>query len=122
MYLGHLLELLGRLKRALRMEHRLTIEELLQLAEAIFDYGLTIQAYEKWSALPPPYIIVEISELALRFRKTPKAIKDTFLLLRAMGRAEPLDCQGHWKLKLAGILSGREDVGAAYIMALAKIP
>jgi hypothetical protein len=105
--------LLGLLKRTLRMERRLTIEELLLLAEAVVKYGLTIQAHEKWSAPPPPHIIVEIPELALQFRKTPQAIKDTLLLLRAMDRAEPLDCHGHWKLKLAGALSGREDVRAA---------
>jgi hypothetical protein len=108
-----LTRVLGHLKRALRMEQRPTIEQLLQLAEAIFDYGLTIQAYEKWSGSPPPYIIVEIPELALQFRKTPKTIKDTLLLLRVMGRAEPLDCHEHWKLKLADTPSSRKDERAA---------
>jgi len=104
--------LVGLFKHVVR-ERRLNIEELLLLAEAIFDYGLTIRASEKWSALPPPYIIVEIPELVLRLRKTPQAIKDTLLLLRAEGLAEPLDCNGHWKLNLAGALSDHEDVGAA---------
>ena len=94
-------------------ERRLTIEGLLQLAEAIFDYGLTIQASEQWSALPPPYIIIAIPELTVRFRETPQAINDTLLLLRAMGLCEPLDCHGHWKLKLTGALRGHEDVEAA---------
>jgi hypothetical protein len=94
-------------------EQRLTIEEVLQLAEAIFDYGLTIQASEQWSGLPPPYVIITIPELAARFRKTPQGIDDTLLLLRAMGRSEPLDCHGHWKLKLTGALSGHKDAGAA---------
>ena len=40
----HWRRLVGLFKRALRTEQRLTIEELLQLAEAIFDYGLVIQA------------------------------------------------------------------------------
>jgi len=103
----------GFLKRALRMEKGPTIEELLQLAEAIFDYGLTIQAHEKWSAFPPPYIIIEVPELALQFTKTPQAIKDTLLLLRAMGRAEPLDRREHWKLKLADAPTSSKDERAA---------
>jgi hypothetical protein len=40
---------------------------------------------------------------AVRFRKTPQGIIDTLLLLRAMGRAEPLDCHGYWKLKLTDL-------------------
>ena len=95
------------LKRTLRMKQRLTIQELLLLAEATVNYGLTIQASEKWSALPPPYVIITIPELAFRFTKTPPAINDILLLLRAMGRAEPLDCHGHWKLKLTDIASSR---------------
>jgi hypothetical protein len=91
-------------------EQRLTIQALLLLAEASVNYGLTIQASEPWSRLPPPYVIIAIPELAVRFRKTPQAMNDTLLLLRAMGRAEPLDCHEHWKLKLTG---GREDVEAA---------
>jgi hypothetical protein len=94
-------------------EQRLNIQGLLVLAEAIFNYGLTIQASVQWSGVPPPYVIITISELAVRFRKTPQAINDTLLLLRAMGRAEPLDCHGHWKLKLTGALTGRGEVGAA---------
>src|SRR5882762_2963435 len=113
MFRVQLRQVFGFLKRALRMEQRLTVEELIQLAEAIFDYGLTIQAHEKWSALPPPYIIFEIPELAFRFRKPPQAIKDTLLLLRAMGRAEPLDCREHWKVKLADIANSRKYERAA---------
>jgi len=101
------------LKRTLRMEQRLTIQELLLLAEATVDYGLTIQASETWSALPPPYVIITIPELAFRFTKTPQAINDILLLLRAMGRAEPLDCHGHWKLKLADFASSRKSERAA---------
>jgi|HubBroStandDraft_1064217.scaffolds.fasta_scaffold06132_9 hypothetical protein len=101
---------IGLLKRVpqiarTQMERRLNIEELLLLAEAVFDSGLEIRASEKWSAIPPPCIIVEIPELALRLRKTPQAIKDALLLLRAEGLAEPLDCHGHWKLRLEGDLS-----------------
>jgi hypothetical protein len=48
MYRDHLRRVIGHLKRALRMEQRLTVEEfyqLLQLSEAIIDYGRMIQAY-----------------------------------------------------------------------------
>jgi hypothetical protein len=44
--------MLGHLKRALRMEQRLTLEEFyqqLQLSEAIIDYGRMIQAYYHFS-------------------------------------------------------------------------
>ena len=113
MFRGQLRQVFGHLKRALRMKQRPTIDELLQLAQAIFDYGLAIQASEKWSALPPPYLIVEIPELALRLGKPPQAIKDTLLLLRAMGRAEPLDRREHWKVKLADTPSSSEYERAA---------
>jgi hypothetical protein len=104
---------LRSLRRALRMEQRLTIDELLPLAEAIFDYGLKIQGHENWSGPPPLYLIVSIPELALQFRKTPQDIIDTLLLLRAMDRAEPLDRQGHWKLRLADAPGRRKDEVAA---------
>lgn len=99
---GYWRRLVRLFKRTVRVERRLNIEELLLLAEAIFDYGLKIRASEKWSALPPPYIIIEVPELVQRLRKTPQAIQDAFLLLRAAGFAELLDCHGHWKLNLAG--------------------
>ena len=93
--------LVDALRRILRVEERrLTPEELRQLAEAILDYGRMI-AHEELSALPPPYVIVEIHESARRFRETPQTIKDALLLLNDMGRAEPADRGGHWKLKLA---------------------
>ena len=104
---------LGFFKRALRMERRLSIEELLPLVESILEYGLTIQAHENWSSLPPPYTIVEISELALHFRRTREEIKDALLLIRASGRGEPLDCRGRWKMKLTDTPDEREDERAA---------
>jgi hypothetical protein len=105
---------IDRLKRALRKDQQLTVAEfnqLLQLAKAILDYGRMIQAYRESSV---PYVIVEIPELALRFRETPRTIKDALLLLEEKGLADPVELPGCWKLKLAGtLLSGREDVGAA---------
>jgi hypothetical protein len=97
------------LKRALGKDQRLTVEEfnqLLQLSEAIIDHGRMIHAYCGFTV---PSVIVEIPELACRFRETPQAIEDALLLLKDMGRAEPTHLYGCWKLQLAGILvSGRE--------------
>src|ERR1035438_7320991 len=103
-------ELIDALRRVLRVEERrLNPEELRQLAEAIIDYGRMI-AYEELSALTPPYVIVEIPELARRFRETTQTIKDAIQLLNDGGRAEPADRGGHWKLKLAGLsAAGREE-------------
>jgi|HubBroStandDraft_1064217.scaffolds.fasta_scaffold03622_9 hypothetical protein len=101
--------LLGRLKRTLRLERRLTLEEfyeLLQLCEAIIDYGRMIQEYHGSAA---PYSIVEIPELASRFRESPRTITDALALLGGMGRAEPCDPRGCWKLRLADNPRSEED-------------
>jgi len=107
MYRKHLQRLVTHLKRALRMERRLTVEEfyqLLQLSETIVDYGRMIQAHCAYSA---PFVIVEIPELANRFRETPQTIKDALLLLRDIGCAESTSLNGCWRLQLAGtLLSG----------------
>lgn len=109
MYREHLQRLIGLLKRTLRVERRLTLEEcyqLLQLAEALIEYGRMIQAHLGHSA---PYVIVEIPELALRFRETTEAIKDALRLLREMGRAEPLRVRGCWRVQLTDpLLSGHK--------------
>jgi hypothetical protein len=114
MYWEHVRRMIGHLKRALRMEDRLTVEEfyqLLQLSEAIIDYGRMIQADCGYSV---PYVIVEVPELAHRFRETPRTIKDALLLLSDMGRAESAHLYGCWKLQLAStLLSGREGSRSA---------
>ena len=113
-YLEHVRQVIVHLKRALRMEHRLTVEEfyqLLQLSEAIIDYGRMIRTYCGYSV---PYLIVEVPELARRFRETPRTIKDALALLRDMGRAESAHPYGYWKLQLANtLLSGHEAVHSA---------
>jgi len=115
--------MIGHLKRAMRKKQRLTVEEFsqrLQLSEAIVDYGRMIQAFYHRSA---PEVIVEIPEMACRFRETPRTIKDALRLLRDMGRAEPADLDGCWKLQLAPTLpSGREglSLGDASLPHLGK--
>jgi len=113
-YREHIRRMIGHLKRALRMEHRLTVEEfyqLLHLSEAIIDYGRMIQTYCGYSV---PYVIVEVPELASRFRETPRTIKDALLLLSDMGQAESAHLHGCWKLQLAStLLSGREGSRSA---------
>jgi hypothetical protein len=111
--LGMQLELrqvLQHLKRALRIEPQLPAEEesqLLELSAAIIDFGRLTQAYFRY---PGPEVIVEIEELANRFRETPQTVKDALLRLEHIGRAEPTDRRGTWKLQLAGALpnDGRE--------------
>jgi len=105
-------ELVDVLRRALRMEQPLAHEELRQLAEEIIDYGRMI-AHEGFSALTPPYVIVEIPELVRRFKKTTQTIKDALLLLNDMGRAEPAYRGAYWKLKLAGTFRRRSRGGDA---------
>jgi|SRR5580658_2093058 hypothetical protein len=91
--------LIGALKRALRIEQRLTLEEsyqVLQVADAIFDYGRMRQEYYGFSK---PYVIVEIPELALSFSETLQTVTDALLLLEGMGRAEPGHSPRLWRLK-----------------------
>jgi hypothetical protein len=104
-------EQLGRVsdhvKRALRKDRRLTAEEfnqLLQLSEAIIDYGRMIQEHRRRSV---PNVILEITELANRFRETPQTIKDALLLLRDIGCAQPAGLDGCWKLQLGRCSSQR---------------
>jgi hypothetical protein len=94
-------------KRALRKDRRLTVEEfnqLLQLSEAIIDYGRMIKEHRRYSV---PNVILEITELANRFRETPQTIKDALLLLRDTGCAEPADLDGCWRLQLCRCSSPR---------------
>src|SRR5580692_10263822 len=95
--------LLRRIRRALRIEQRFTLEEsyqLLELSEGIIDHARMHQSYYK---SPVPNVMVEIKELAFRLRETPEAIEDALRLLQVMGRAEPYNRYGRWKLHLTKI-------------------
>jgi hypothetical protein len=110
-YRDYLRQLLCHLKWALRIEQRVTIEEfyqILHLAETIIDYGRMIQEYHRRSV---PNVIVEVSELARRFRETPQTIKNALLLLKDMRRANPAHLDGCWELQLTE--DNRGDLGAA---------
>jgi hypothetical protein len=115
MYREHLRSLFGALKRVLRTDQRLTISEfyeLLQLAEAIIYYAEMIQNHEMWSGPTPPYILVELPEMARRFRETPRAINGALLLLKNMGRATPVKSR-IWRVKLPGAPRRRQDAEVA---------
>jgi uncharacterized membrane protein YgaE (UPF0421/DUF939 family) len=108
-YRHRLRRLLRLLKRFLRLERRLNLEEsyqLLQLSETIMDHGRMLQSYLQ---SPMDYVIVEIQELALRLRETPEAIEDALLLLRGLGRAYSYDGHGGWKLRLEGTVRSDSD-------------
>jgi hypothetical protein len=101
------------LKRAMRIQRRLTLEEfylLLQLSEAIVDHGRMVQSYYTRPLEP---VMVEITELAFRFREEPQTIEDALLLLKDTGRADPYDRYGRWILRLGNALDGQEKVDAA---------
>jgi hypothetical protein len=73
------------ISNGLRKEQRPTVEELLQLSEAIIDYGRMIQAYRHYSV---PEVTVEIPELTHRFQETPQTIKDALRLLRVRNNSD----------------------------------
>jgi hypothetical protein len=107
--------LLGRIRRALRIERRLTLEEshqLLELAETIVEHGRMHHLFYK---NPMEYLMVETEELAFRFRETPQTIEDALQLLRATDRAEPYDRHGRWRLRLARKI-GKKGVASARVM------
>jgi hypothetical protein len=80
MYRERLRRVLGYFKRALRRDQRLgdaEFDQRLQLSEAIIDYGGMTQADHGCSV---PDVILEITELASRFRETTQTIKDALRL------------------------------------------
>lgn len=104
-------QLMGALKHTVRIKRRLTDEEvqqLIQLSEAIVEYGRMILAYHGYFTAN---VMVEIPELASRFRETPHTIEDALLLLRKKGFAGPAELPGCWKLQLADTV--RSDKGDA---------
>ena len=98
---GQFQRLFGRIRRALRIERRFTLEEsyqLLQLAETILEHGRMHQSFYEHRM---EHVMVETKELAFRLRETPETIEDALRILRATGRAGRYDRHGRWKLRLA---------------------
>jgi hypothetical protein len=99
MFLGRLLELFDHLKSSLRRERRTAGErsQLQELSEAIVEYGRMMQAHLGYST---PGVVVEVPEMARRFRETPKTIKEALVLLEETGRAQPIHLSDCWRLQL----------------------
>jgi hypothetical protein len=47
-----------------------------------------------------PDVVVEVPEMARRFRETPKTIKEALVLLEGTGRAQPIHLSDCWRLQL----------------------
>jgi hypothetical protein len=111
--LGEYLRLLiGLAKHTLRTDRPSTdqeIRQVIQLSEAILEHGRMIQAYHGYSMAT---VMVEVPELASRFRETPHTIEDAILLLSKRGLAESADLPGCWKLRLTD--TGRSNKGDAH--------
>ena len=99
MFLGRLQELFDHLKGSLRRERRTAGErsQLQELSEAIVEYGRMIQAHLGYSTQD---VVVEVPEMARRFRETPKTIKEALVLLEGTGRAQPIHLSDCWRLQL----------------------
>jgi hypothetical protein len=94
----------GKNKKLTRREQR----ERLALLEAIVDYARMERAYHNHSK----EVIVEVPELARRFRETPHVIKDALTRLSKDGRAKDVK-YGCWVVRPNGNLNRKFDQGAA---------
>ncbi len=92
-------QLLDYLKRRLRWEQRTAdnSHHLQELSESIVEYGLMIQAHLGFGATT---VVVEVAEMAHRFRETPKTINNALALLEEAGWAQPIHLRGCWRLQL----------------------
>jgi len=101
MFLGRLQELFDHLKHSLRRERRTAAEyaQLQELSEAIVEYGRMIREH---LGSGTPDVVVEVPEMARRFRETPKTIKEALVLLEGTGRAQPVRLSDCWRLQLRG--------------------
>ena len=91
------------LKSSLRRERRTAGErsQLQELSEAIVEYGRMMQAHLGYSTgYDMPDVVVEVPEMARRFRETPKTIKEALVLLEETGRAQPIHLSDCWRLQL----------------------
>jgi len=107
MHRGRLQQLFEGLKRRLRWERGTAGDSrhLQELSESIVEYGRMIQAHLGDEAgygigYGTVAVVVEVPEMAHRFRETPKTIKEALILLQQIGRAQPIHLRGCWRLQL----------------------
>jgi hypothetical protein len=96
-------------KRALRKDRRLTAEEfnqLLQLSDAIIEYGRMIQEHRRCSV---PNVILEITELANASERRHRPLKTRSCCLIRRARADHM-CLASKPLSSAASLSFRSVV------------
>jgi hypothetical protein len=99
MHWGRLPQLFNYLKRRLRWERRTAGDSrhLQELSESIVEYGRMIQAHTGYGGTD---VVVEVAEMAHRFRETPKTIKKALAVLGEAGWAQPIHLRGCWRLQL----------------------
>jgi hypothetical protein len=90
--------LIYRSKRALRPKRRLTLAQsyqVLELSEQIVECARMIEAN---AGSPIPGAIVEIRDLASRFRESTETISDALELLHRAGKAHAVNRYGYWRV------------------------
>jgi hypothetical protein len=109
---GRLRQLFEDLKGRLRWERGTAGDSrhLQELSESIVEYGRMIQSHLGYGGYGigdgTAAVVVEVPEMAHRFRETPKTIKRALVLLQVMGLAEPIHLRGCWRLQVARIRLG----------------
>jgi hypothetical protein len=68
-------------------------QEIEQLAESILEHGRMTQ-----NLYPSQKVVVDVKELAYRFREKPRTITKALLLLENQDRARHTDLHGLWQL------------------------
>jgi hypothetical protein len=71
--------------------------ELQKLSGALMEYARMLASYHNSSL---SYVIVEVPDLATRFREKPTTIKHALALLEESGNAEHVTAKNCWKIKL----------------------
>lgn len=88
----------GFLWSAIRTRTKAREQELAQLAYAVLEYGKM-----KYQLYPDRITVVDVTEVAFRFRETRRAITRTLELLETQGIAERTNLPLLWKLYVADL-------------------
>jgi hypothetical protein len=99
MHVGHIREaindLLASFRAKLGVTERERDHEITLLAEAIIEHGrMTQKLYRNRR------VVVDVKELAYRFREESQTITKALVLLGHQGRAKPTDLDGLWELRV----------------------